>query len=64
MPHVQVVNPGVLLNFCNFVKQNVLPVYYKQLYKTEPLNHQRNDQHNKISAFVFLSKSFCLSIMV
>ena len=42
MPHVQVVNPGILLNFCNFVKQNVLPVYYKQLYKTEPLNHQRN----------------------
>ena len=34
MPHVQVVNPGILLNFCNFVKQNVLPVYYKQLYKT------------------------------
>ena len=33
MPHVQVVNPGILLNFCNFVKQNVLPVYYKQLYK-------------------------------
>ena len=42
MPHVQVVNLGILLNFCKFLKQNVLPIYLKQLNNIEPLNHQRN----------------------